>query len=185
MGDVNQEQLLPWNPTPSCRGRGAGSAASDHGQQPLQNLWQEVITPQPIPPARHSLAGDQRRSVALRSQGTGNYFWSGGKHTTLSCLQGNKTGKVKHNLQRESALQPQEQQPTAARPQLRAVKGQAGRVSCCRSWRIMDPLPAGSPIPLQVAPEHSPTCDLKRAPPAPKESPFLIFLHRPAGFGTV
>lgn len=106
MGDVNQEQLLPWNPTPSCRGRGADRAASDHGQQPHQNLWQEVITPHPIPPAPPSLAGDQRRSTALWSQGTGNYFWSGGKHTTLFCLQGNKTGKLKHNSQRESALQP-------------------------------------------------------------------------------
>lgn len=77
MGDVNQEQLLPWNPTPSCRGRGAGRAASVHGQQPHQNLWQEVTTPHSKPPAPHSLAGDQRRSTALRSQGTGNYFWSG------------------------------------------------------------------------------------------------------------
>lgn len=114
MGDVNQEQLLPWNPTPSCRGRGAGRAASVHGQQPHQNLWQEVTTPHPIPPAPHSLAGDQRRSTALRSQGTGNYFWSGGKHTTLFCLQGNKTGQLKHNSQRKSTLRCREQQPAAA-----------------------------------------------------------------------
>lgn len=113
MGDVNQEQLLPWNPTLSCRGRGAGKAASDHGQQPHQNLWQEVITPYAIPPAPQGLAKDQR-STALQSQGTGNYFWSEGKHTTLFCRQGNKTGKLKHNLQRESTLQPQEHQTAAA-----------------------------------------------------------------------
>ena len=57
-------------------------------------------------------------------------------------------------------------------PQLRAVKGQAGRVSCHGSWRITDPVPAGSPVPLQAAPEHGPTCDLKRAPPSPKRAPF-------------
>lgn len=182
MGDVNQEQLLPWNPTPSCRGRGAGRVASGHGQQPHQNLWQEVITPHPIPPARHSLAGDQRRSTVLRSQGTGNYFWSGGKHTTLFCLQGNKTGKVKHSLQRESALQPQEQQPAAvSRRNWEQWKVRLGGFPAAG--------PGGSWIPFLQ--DHLSRCrwhqntaqpvTWKEPPPSPQREPLFNFSSSPSG----
>lgn len=183
MGDVNQEQLLSWNPTPSCGGRRAGRTASDHGQQPHQNLWQEVITPHPIPPAPHSLATDQMRSKALWSQGTGNYFWSGGKHTTVFCLQDNKTGKLKHNSQRESTLQPQEYQTAAtSRHNWEQQKVRLGR------------FPTAGPRELQIpfCKITHPVAGSTRTQPnlwldlIPKESPlFKIFLHHLVAFSTV
>lgn len=50
-------------------------------------------------------AGIKPRRKALRSQGTGNYFWSGGKNSTLFRLQGNKTGRDRHRAKNSSSLQ--------------------------------------------------------------------------------
>lgn len=103
------------------------------------------------PSLQHHTAWPETRGGVQRfgHKVQGNYFWSGGKHTTLFCLQGNKTGKLKHNSQGEGALQPGSSQP----PQPRAAKGQAGRVSCrgslpedhgSRSCRIIRPVAGGT-----------------------------------------
>lgn len=99
-------------------------------------------------------------------------------HTLLSPGQQNRQSQAQL-AERKRTPAPGATACSSQPPQLRAVKGQAGRVSCCRSWRVMDLLPAGSPIPLQVAPEHSPTCDLKRAPP--QREPLFNFSSSPSG----
>lgn len=97
-GDVNQEQLLPCNPTPFRRGRGAGRAADTA----------ELVTRGHHPTARpSSTAQPGRRPEEEYSTPVTRYsklFLVRVKHTALFCLQGNKTGKLKHSLRTESAL---------------------------------------------------------------------------------
>lgn len=122
MGDVNQEQLLPCNPTPSHRGRGAGRAADTA----------ELVTRGHHPTARPSstMQPGQRPEEEYSTPVTrySKLFLVRVKHSALFCLQGNKTGKLKHSLQTESVLPVQLLQAAtpAMQPQCRAAKGQAG-----------------------------------------------------------
>lgn len=183
MGDVNQEQLLSWNPTPSCRGRRAGRAASDHGQQHTRTC--DKRSSPHTPSLQHQPAWPETRWEVQRSGHKVQETISGQRESipwsSVSRTTKQANSSITHREKALSSLRSTRLLPPAATTESSKRSGWAGFLQQVlenyrsHSCKITTPA-AGS---TRIQPNL--WLDL-----IPKESPlFKIFLHHLVAFSTV